>query len=303
MPDRMGKYWLMIFTLGFVWGGTFLLIKLALDGITPFWLAAGRIGFAAVLLCAIWGWRGFKLFKGEANWLSLLLIGVLSTALPFMLINWGQQHVSSGFTGLSMAAIPLMVLPLAHVFIPGERMVLRRLIGFLIGFAGVALLIGGKAFESSSSELETWGRLACLSAAACYSVSSILTRRLPAADPVGLAAIFLVIGSAVILPTAWAVEGPPVMPDGKTLALVAVLGLIPTAAANLLRVIVVREAGPTFMTLTNYQVPVWAVVLGAVFLGEALPTSMLLAMALILSGLCISQFGALTRMFAGKGTR
>lgn len=300
MPENMGKYWLMIAILGFVWGGTFLLIKLALIGITPFWLAAGRIGFAAILLSAVWAWRGFTLFKQKANWLSLLIIGAFSTALPFMLINWGQQHVSSGFTGLSMAAIPLMVLPLAHFFIPGERMVLRRLIGFVIGFFGVALLIGGKAFESSSSELETWGRLACLSAAACYSVSSILTRRLPAADPVGLAAVFLLIGSVIILPTAWLVEGPPVMPDGKTLALIAVLGLIPTAAANFLRVIVVREAGPTFMTLTNYQVPVWAVVLGALVLGEALPTSMLLAMGLILSGLCISQFGALTRMFSGR---
>ncbi|MEX0304895.1 MAG: DMT family transporter, partial [Leisingera sp.] len=174
------------------------------------------------------------------------------------------------------------------------------LIGFSIGFAGVALLIGGKAFESSGAELEAFGRAACLSAAACYSISSILTRRLPPADPVGLAAVFLVIGCFIIFPAAWATEGPPVMPDTKTLLIVAVLGLIPTAAANLLRVIVVREAGPTFMTLTNYQVPVWAVVLGAVFLGEDLPTSMLLAMVMILGGLGLSQLGKLRRLF-GKG--
>lgn len=298
MPERMGKYWLMIATLGFVWGGTFPLIKLALTGITPFWLAAGRIGFAALLLGVIWGWRGFRLFRGQSSWPAVLIIGTFSTALPFMLINWGQQHVSAGFTGLSMAAIPLIVLPLAHVFIPGERMVLRRVIGFVVGFVGVAILIGGKAFESSSSELELLGRLACLSAAGCYAMSSILTRRLPPVDPLGLAALLLLIGTVIILPTAWAIEGPPLMPDGQTLALIAVLGLIPTAAANLLRVIVVREAGPTFMTLTNYQVPVWAVVLGAIFLGETLPASLLLAMALILTGLCISQWGALTRLFS-----
>ncbi|MEP4037804.1 DMT family transporter [Pseudophaeobacter sp.] len=297
MPTARSRHWLMVSTLGFVWGGTFPLIKLALEGITPFWLAAGRIGFAAALLCVIWAWRGFKLFKGETSWPAVLIIGIFSTALPFMLINWGQQHVSAGFTGLSMAAIPLMVLPLAHVFIPGEQMVLRRVFGFVIGFIGVAILIGGKAFEGSSSELELRGRLACLSAAGCYAMSSILTRRLPPVDPVGLAAVLLVIGTVIILPVAWTVEGPPVMPEGQTLAVIALLGLIPTAAANLLRVIVVREAGPTFMTLTNYQVPVWAVLLGAVFLGEALPASMLWAMALILSGLCISQWGALTRLF------
>jgi drug/metabolite transporter (DMT)-like permease len=298
VPERMGKYWAMIATLGLVWGGTFPLIKIALEGITPFWLAAGRIGFAAVLLCAVWGWRGDRLFKETTNWPAVVFIGLASTALPFMLINWGQQHVSAGFTGLSMAAIPLFVLPLAHVFVPGERMILRRVIGFAIGFVGVALLIGGKAFESSNSELELLGRLACLSAAACYAVSSILTRRLPPVDPVGLAAILLVIGSFFIVPTAWVIEGPPTLPDSRTLAIIAFLGLIPTAAANFLRVIVVREAGPTFMTLTNYQVPVWAVVIGAVFLDEAFPGSMLLAMAMILSGLCISQWGALRRLFA-----
>lgn len=96
MPNIAPRYWLMIAILGFVWGGTFLLIKLALEGTTPFWLAASRIGFAALLLSAIWGARGFKLFKDQTNWPSLTLIGILSTALPFMLISWGQQHVSSG---------------------------------------------------------------------------------------------------------------------------------------------------------------------------------------------------------------
>ncbi|WP_293575814.1 DMT family transporter [Phaeobacter sp.] len=300
MPDNMGKYWLMIAILGFVWGGTFLLIKIALVGITPFWLAAGRIGFAALLLSAVWGWRGFRLFQGAASWGPLLLIGVFSTAVPFMLINWGQQHVSSGFTGISMAAIPLMVLPLAHMFVPGEQMTLRRLIGFSIGFAGVALLIGGTAFSSSGAALEGYGRAACLSAAACYAVCSILTRRLPAVDPVGLAAVVLIIGSLVIVPVAWMTEGPPPRLDTDILLLTAFLGLVPTAAANLLRVIVVREAGPTFMTLTNYQVPVWAVVLGAIFLGEELPPSMLLAMTLILGGLGLSQLGALRRLFASR---
>jgi drug/metabolite transporter (DMT)-like permease len=300
MQQKMGRYWLMIATLGLVWGGTFPLIKVTLEGITPFWLAAGRIGFAAALLCAVWAWRGFRLFRDEKSWPALLIIGLFSTALPFMLINWGQQHVSAGFTGLSMAAIPLIVLPLAHLFIPGEQMVLRRLFGFVVGFVGVALLIGSKAFASSNAELELFGRMACVSAAGCYAISSILTRRLPPVDPVGLAAILLVIGTVIILPVAWVAEGPPVMPEGRILGLVALLGLIPTAAANLLRVIVVREAGPTFMTLTNYQVPVWAVVLGALFLGESLPPSMLLSMMLILSGLCISQWGALTRLFAAS---
>ena len=99
------------------------------------------------------------------------------------------------------------------------------------------------------------------------------------------------------VPVAWAVEGPPPLPSPQLLAVLAFLGLIPTAGANFLRVLVVRSAGPVFMSLVNYQVPVWSVVLGGLILGEALPKSLLLAMSLILLGVGLSQYGALRRLF------
>ena len=131
----------------------------------------------------------------------------------------------------------------------------------------------------------------------CYSVCSIVLRKMPAADPIGLSTILLVIGAVVILPIALIVDGPPPMVSQQTMIVIAVLGLISTAAANLLRVLVIREAGSTFMSLVNYQVPVWSVIMGALILGEPLPATMLLALLLILSGLAVSQFGALKRLF------
>ena len=122
-------------------------------------------------------------------------------------------------------------------------------------------------------------------------------RRLPPVDPVGLAAVPLLIGSAVVFPAAVIVEGVPAMPDGRTLLILAALGLIPTAGANLLRVLVIRSAGPVFMSLTNYQVPIWSVVFGILILGEPLHISLFVALALILAGVFISQWGALTRLF------
>ena len=125
MPEITGKSWAMVGTLGFVWGGTFLVMSLALEGITPFWLAAARITFATVLMIAIWGLRGFRLFEeplGNDNIFNLLVIGALSSAVPFMLLSWGLQSVTSGFAGVSMAAVALMVLPLAHFMVPGERL-------------------------------------------------------------------------------------------------------------------------------------------------------------------------------------
>ncbi len=300
-PEITARSWLMVLTLGLVWGATFLVIELALAGVTPLWLAAFRITFAMLLTLAIWGLRGFRLFLTDARpWGTLAAIGALSSAVPFMALSWGQQYVTSGFAGVSMAAVALMVLPLAHFFVPGERMHLRRAVGFAIGFVGVVVLIGGQAFVSSGAVQEPLGRLACLSAAACYAVSSVTMRRLPPIDPIGLAAMPLIFGAAIVLPVAWAAEGPPPLPAPQTMAVLAFLGLVPTAGANLLRVLVIRSAGPVFMSLTNYQVPLWSVLLGVVFLGEPAGASLLVALVLILAGVLLSQWGALMRLF-GRG--
>jgi len=299
-PEITAKSWAMVAILGLTWGATFLVIEIALRGITPFWLAAARIGFAALLMAAIWGARGAQLFEERAtgrDWLNLVFVGLLSSAVPFMLLSWGQQYVTSGFAGVSMAAVALMVLPLAHVLLPGERLNLRKICGFGVGFVGVVLLIGGQAFESTGAVLEPAGRLACLMAAACYAISSVKMRTLPAMDSIGLSTMTLLIGAVMVIAVAFAVEGPPPLPDLQTCITLAVLGLIPTAAANLLRVLVVRSAGPTFMSLVNYQVPVWSVLLGVWLLNEPLPASLLTAMALILTGVAISQWGALRRLF------
>ena len=293
----------MVVVLGVTWGGTFLVIELALRGITPFWLAAARISFGTVLTVAVWLGRNGRLFvrpPTSGQWLNLTFIALLSSAVPFTLLSWGQQYVTSGFAGVSMASVALIVLPLAHFLVPGEALTWRRLAGFLIGFAGVVMLIGAQAFASSGAALEMPGRLACVGAAACYAVSSVQMRRLPPVDPVGLSAVLLAIGAFCVVPVAWAVEGPPPIPDTGTLMWVAFLGLVPTAAANLLRVTVVRTAGPVFMSLVNYQVPVWSVLLGAIVLNEALPPSLIWAMLLILTGVAVSQYGGLKRLFSPR---
>lgn len=288
----------MVAALGLTWGGTFLVIELALETLTPFWIAAARISIATLPTVLVWRVLGGKLWRTEERaWASLVCVGALSSAVPFMLLSWGQQFVTSGFAGVSMAAVALLVLPLAHFFVPGEQLTQRKALGFVIGFVGVVILIGGQAFSSTGVHLETPGRIACVCAACCYAVSSVVMRRLPPIDPIGLAAVPLLFGSALIIPTAFMSEGIPPMPDARTIAILCFLGLVPTAGANFLRVWVIRTAGPVFMSLTNYQVPVWSVVLGAVFLSEPLPQSLLLALTLILAGVGLSQFSALKRVF------
>lgn len=288
----------MVLALGMVWGGSFLFVELALVGIGPFWLAASRIILATFATTLVWGMRGFTLFSGptRANPMVLLAVSALSTALPFMALSWGQQFVTAGFAGVSMAAVALLVLPLAHFF-ADERMTVRKTIGFVVGFIGVAVLIGPEAFRSSGIAGETPGRIACLAAAGCYAVSSVLMRRIPPVDPVGLSAVTLWIGGALVTAAAFWKEGIPALPQGSVIAVIVTLGLVQTALANLMRITVIRTAGPTFMSLTNYMVPLWSVVLGVVFLGEALEPTLFTAMALILAGVALSQWGALRRLF------
>lgn len=288
----------MVLILGLVWGGTFMVQSLALQHMPPFWVAAARLSFGAALTVAIWQARGGKMFISETRpWRLLLFISLISAACPFLFLSWGQQYVTSGFTGVSMAAVALIVLPMAHFMIPGERMTIRRTFGFITGFVGVIVLIGPGVFTSTGTNLELAGRLACLAAASCYAISSILMRRLPPIDPVGLSAATLVIGAVFVVPLALAVHGLPPNPGFQGAALLVVLGLVPTATANLLRIVVIRTAGPVFMSLTNYMVPLWSVLLGILVLGEDMPPSLFWAMGLILAGVGLSQYGALKRLF------
>ncbi|WP_368187126.1 DMT family transporter [Aestuariibius sp. HNIBRBA575] len=291
--------WMSILALGFVWGGTFMVISLALDGYGPLTVACARTTLGALSLLGLMAATGRPMPRPAPKlWSSIFWIGMFSTAVPFLLLSWGIRLVPSAFAGISMAAVPLFVLPLAHVF-SDEKLVMRKFAGVLIGFVGALVLIGpGLATLGQGSE--PLAQLACVGAALCYAVSSITTRRCPPIDPITLSALTLAVGSIALIPLMLWVEGVPGWAGAKPGFAILFLGLIPTAAATLLRVRVIRSAGAVFMTLVNYQVPIWAMIFGAVVLSEALPLRFFAALGLILTGLAISQWYSLKRLLTGK---
>ncbi len=291
--------WAGVITLGLIWGATFMVVAVALEGYGPVTVATARTTLGAVTLLLLMKVTGRKMPAANFRlWRSIFVIGILSTALPFLLLSWGQQYVASAFAGLSMSAIPLMVLPLAHFF-SDEPMNLRRLFGVTLGFSGALMLIGpGLAQMGEGSE--PLAQLACLGAAFCYSWASIATRRCPPIDPVTLSALTLVVGSVLLVPVMLVIEGIPDWQGPRSGLATITLGLIPTAFATLLRVSIIRRAGSVFMTLVNYQVPVWSMVFGAWILSEALPLRFFIALALILVGLAISQWFSLRRLLIGR---
>ncbi len=278
--------WAGLATLGLVWGSAFIAMTIALRDLPPLWVAAGRVGMGALVLGAIASQRKTALPAGREHIPYILTIGVLGAAIPFFLLAWGQQFVPSAFAGVSMASVALFVLPLAHVFVPGERLSWPKFAGVATGFAGVLVLIGERAVAGGGQAI---GQLACVGAAACYAVSSIVTRRCPAIGPIRLATWQTGVGALILVPVALWQEGVPDLPAWPSLLALLYLAAIPTAAANLLRVWIVRSAGPSFMSLVNYQVPAWSIILGIALLGEPAPAGLFAALVLILGGIGISQ--------------
>ena len=292
--------WLRIAFIAIIWGSAFMMVRIALRHFEPLTLAAGRTIIAAIALYCLMRWRGIALpsFNNISLWRIVFLVGLLSSAIPFALLSWGQQHVPSAFAGMTMAALPIFVLPLAHFFVPGERIFLSKLIGFGVGFLGAVLLIGTSGHGVAEGRVETLARFACVAAAFCYACGSIATRQCPPINELALSTGSLILAAMFLLPIALLVEGPPNLPSLSGLLAVGYLGLIPTALAFVIKVSVIRSAGPSFMTLTNYQVPVWSVLAGSLFMGETLPTTLFIALALILLGVAIIQANVLRRIFS-----
>ena len=287
--------WIALIALGVIWGSSFMAVKLAIQDMGPLTLAGGRTAIgAAVLLVFVFATRR-EFPRDLRSWVFIFLFGVFSNALPFFLLNWAQQTVSSSFAGVMMATVPFYALILAVMFVPGETFAWSKLIGLLIGFAGVMFLIGPA--EILSGPDAALPRLACAAAAGCYALGALFTRLAPPMRQIPFSAGGLTIAAVLTLPAALVIEGLPQNPSTTGTTSLIYLAIGPTALAAILLVRTIRSAGPTFVTLVNYMVPVWAVIFGVLLLSEALPAQFLIAMALILGGLAVNQFGTIRALF------
>jgi drug/metabolite transporter (DMT)-like permease len=290
MPTRptLGN-WIGLIALGLIWGASFLGVAIALEGFAPVWLAALRIVIGALTLSAIAAVLNVRIPLSGGVFAFAAGMGVFSNALPFFLLGWSQQHVSSGFAGITMAAIPLFVIGFAHFLIAGEGLSRQKSLGFALGLIGVGVLIGPGVLAASGSEFEGLARLGCLAAALSYAVGAILTRRCPDVHPVGFGVLALWVASAIMLPAALIIEGVPELPAMRPFLAVLYLGLLPTGYATYLLVGIIRSAGTSFLAQVNYHVPVWSVLLGVLVLNEELPGRFVLALGIIISGLMLAR--------------
>ena len=271
--------------LAFIWGASFMLIKIADRQLTPSTLILARLGSATLLLAAIavvrlGPRRTLEEMRGAWGW--LVLIGLVNTAVPFWLLSWGETRIDSGLASIIQGAVPIFNALLAFAFFREARVSGLRLVGLGIGFVGVALLVGDQP------QGKLLGALAVVAMALCYAIGTLIAGRyLRGTAPLVVALASTVVSTVAILPVGVA-QAPAEAWHGKTIASILVLGIVGTAIAYLLFFALIQRAGPNYATLVTYLVPPIALFYGTVFLDESFGATDFASLALILVGVALA---------------
>jgi drug/metabolite transporter (DMT)-like permease len=282
------KDWVAFIVLGLVWGSSFLWIKIGLEELGPFTLVAFRLAFGLLGLAVVVLAQRPPAPRSLKLWGGLLLIGITNTALPFVLITWGELYIDSAVAAILNSTVPLFSMLIAHFFLQDERMNFSRLVGLGLGFVGVFLLVGrGISGEGLTDSI--LGQLAVLAAAVCYAGSGVFTRKnLRQVSPVFQAFMTVLTAELVIWMLVPLAESPVVIPSTPlTWVAVAWLGLLGSCVAYLLYFYLIQSAGATRAAMVTYTFPVVGITLGVVFLGEEFSLQLLLGAALVIAGVWI----------------
>jgi drug/metabolite transporter (DMT)-like permease len=282
----------LLSALAAIWGGSYLLIKYALEDLSAPMIVWARVAIAAVVLLAlIRATMGGGAVRGVAHELrdrprSALLLGTLAVALPFTLITLGELEVPSGLTAVLISPASLFVAMFAPWIDPSERIDRRQAAGMVIGLAGVALVVG---VESVQSVGELLGALAMLGAAVCYALSSfVVKRRYGHLAAMQTSLVSITVTAVVTFPLAVATL-PSALPGARAVASVLVLGAVGTALAFVIFYKLINEVGAGRASLVSYLAPGVALFYGALLLDEAITAAAIAGLVLILGGVAIAS--------------
>lgn len=284
----------LLATLAAFWGGSFMLIKLALDAFTPAQLTASRLMLAAIVLGVVARWYGEALRLGARDLIFVALVGLFGNALPFVLISWGETTVDAGLAAILMGIMPLATLVMAHVFAGEQTLNAAKIAGVCLGLAGLVVLVGPHVLGQIGRQ--GLAQLAILAAALSYGVSAILSKQLLHLPRRVAGAAVVGAGAAMALALAVLEGGPvPVDVSARSLAAVLLLAAFPTALAAILVFVVLERQGAGFFGLVNLLVPLFGVAWAFLVLGEVPGPSALLALVLILGGIATTRVGPAAR--------
>ena len=304
MTPRMdGPAWVMLLLLSLLWGGSFVLTEVILEGLPVVTMVALRVLLATLTL-----WTAVAILRvppptSRAAWSALVVMGLFNNVVPFLLIAWGQTAITGGLAAVLNATTPIFTGVAAGIFLADERLTGAKVIGLLLGLVGVAVVIGPDAFHLGA---DVWAELAILGAACAYAGTAVFARRFATLGlrPLLIAAGQTTISSLVLVPLAFVVDRPlslPV-PGIEVWLCVVALGCLSTALAYIFFFAILARAGATNVVLVTVLIPVVAVLVGAVTLGEPVGVGQIAGMALIFTGLTVIDGRLWRRLFRPPAT-
>ena len=279
--------WGLILALSIIWGGGFFFIVIILRDVPPNTMVFLRLAVAVPPLLLWLHFTGERFPVDWKSWQSYLILGGMNVALPFILFAYGQVHISSGLASVLNATTPLWGVLVAHFLTSDEKATPARVVGVIIGFAGVAVMLGGDL--SAGSAAAVLAQIACIVATLFYALASIYARGMgnEGLSPMQIAtgqvcaAALLMIPVVLMTETPWAIAVPGV----PALAAMLGLSLISTSLAYVLYFRLLASAGATNSLLITFLIPVTAILLGVLFLGETMAPRQIGGMLLIALGL------------------
>jgi len=281
--------WAMLITLSVVWGGAYFFVGVIVDELPPMTIVFFRVLIAALALHLFFAITGRRMPWTKAALLAFLGLGLLNNVIPFALIVWGQTHAASGVASILNATTPLFTVLVAHLLTNDEKLTPLKTAGVLVGFIGVAIMIGGGAIVDGMST--SVAQLAFIGAAISYAFAIVFGRRFKKMEiePYAVATGQLTASTAMMLPIMLIVDQPwtLAMPSGSSIAALIALGIISSAFAYILYFKILSTAGSTNASLVTFLVPISAIFLGIAFLGEIILPRHLIGLALIIAGLML----------------
>ncbi|HMS19376.1 EamA family transporter [uncultured Sphingorhabdus sp.] len=288
-PKLDGTGWLLIGILSILWGGAFFLIEVGLRSYPPITLVFMRLVLAVPPMWIAMRLMGERLPTQPRIWGLLAVVGALNCALPFILFFWGQQYLDSGYASILNATTPLWGVVTAHFLTSDEKATPARIIGVLVGMAGIVVMVGPEAMKGLSNNL--LAQIACIVSTIFYSFAAIYGRRLSQTEltPMAVATGQTLVAALMMVPIVAVMDQPWTMATPRldsTLAGIT-LALFSTALAYTLYFRLIDRSGASNAQLVAFLMPILAVILGIAFLGESLSGGQIAGAGLIAVGLAI----------------
>jgi len=284
------KHWVVFITLGLIWSSSFLWIKIGVQEIGPMALVAFRMVFGALTAAGITIYQKVEWPRDWKTWGIYAILGPTSLAIPIFFISWGEQTIDSAVASILNATVPLFTIVIAHFWLHDDKMTAPKVLGLLIGFAGVVLLFSEDLL--ASKHLNVIGQLAVVLASLFYAWSAVFARKytehikgvIRGALPLITAGLFIWIIGPIT-------EKPFLIPALPITWVAALwLGILGSGFAMIMFYYLLHEIGPTRTTLVTYIFPVGGVILGVLFLHEQLSWQLLAGTALIIGSLFVVNY-------------